>query len=391
MVLGGYIVASLCLGGFLGYQFKRTAKVKPESRLHKDYLVGLNFLLNEETDKAVEIFIKMLEVDSDTLETHLALGNLFRRRGEVDRAIRIHQNLIARPQLDKTDKTQALLALGQDYLSAGVLDRAETIFLEELRVEERSQIALSSLLDIYQQEKEWNKAIKVALKLSAHKQGMQAIIAHHYCELAEHSRSQGQLHSAIQFLKRALAYDTHCARANIIQGEIFAASGKYKQAIKYLLRVRKQAPEFLGETVKTLSSCFEKTKDMESFVLYMKQCMKEYPSVHFIRALADRVLATKGKRDAINFVAECARKYPSIWSMELLIEFNLLVAEGKAQSDLIILQDLVKKVLAEKSHYVCESCGMSSNVLHWQCRRCKTWSAMKPVYLHDRVEYELSA
>src|SRR5277367_1878657 len=154
------VFVSLAAAWYLGYQARHKRIVEQKSNLPRDYLVGLNFLLNEETDKAVDIFIKMLEVDSDTVETHLAVGKLFRRRGEVDRAIRIHQNLIARPQLERVYREQSLFELGQDYLSAGMLDRAEKIFLELLNGSSHSAQALRTLIDIYQQEKDWEKAVE---------------------------------------------------------------------------------------------------------------------------------------------------------------------------------------------------------------------------------------
>src|SRR3984885_13488613 len=140
------IFAALFLGWLLGFRVRREQDILRKLNLPRDYLVGLNFLLNEEPDKAVDIFIKMLEVDSDTVETHLAVGKLFRRRGEVDRAIRIHQNLIARPQLEKVYREQSLFALGQDYLSAGMLDRAERIFLELVNEKSHSSKALRMLM-----------------------------------------------------------------------------------------------------------------------------------------------------------------------------------------------------------------------------------------------------
>src|SRR6476469_73588 len=139
-------LAALAGAWYLGYQSKQKKHESEKLTLPRDYLVGLNFLLNEEPDKAVDIFIKMLEVDSNTVETHLAVGKLFRRRGEVDRAIRIHQNLIARPQLEKAYREQSLFELGQDYLSAGVLDRAERIFLQLVESKEWGKPGLEALL-----------------------------------------------------------------------------------------------------------------------------------------------------------------------------------------------------------------------------------------------------
>src|SRR5882762_1834435 len=164
MKIVGILLFFICIAAawLLGYRARPKEEPQRKVNLPRDYLMGLNFLLNEEPDKAVDIFIKMLEVDSNTVETHLAVGKLFRRRGEVDRAIRIHQNLIARPQLERIYREQSLFELGQDYLSAGMLDRAERIFLELVSAKSHSAQALRILIDIYQQEKEWEKAAQTA-------------------------------------------------------------------------------------------------------------------------------------------------------------------------------------------------------------------------------------
>src|SRR5579862_1035562 len=181
-----FFLSCLGIAWLLGYRARPREESPRKMNIPRDYLIGLNFLLNEETDKAVDIFIKMLTVDSETVETHLAVGKLFRRRGEVDRAIRIHQNLIARPQLEKVYREQSLFELGQDYLSAGMLDRAEKIFLELVNENSHSAQALRTLLDIYQQEKAWDKAVDAAAKYeSVTRQSMDHVIAHYYCELAE--------------------------------------------------------------------------------------------------------------------------------------------------------------------------------------------------------------
>src|SRR3990167_8803541 len=193
----------ICLGAawLLGYHSHSKDETPHKVNLPRDYLIGLNFLLNEETDKAVDIFIKMLEVDSDTVETHLAVGKLFRRRGEVDRAIRIHQNLIARPQLEKIYKEQSLFELGQDYLSAGMLDRAERVFIELVQAKTHAAQALRILIDIYQQEKDWENAIKVAGQYEAvTRQPMQQVIAHYYCELGEIIHAKGEHSKAMEYL-----------------------------------------------------------------------------------------------------------------------------------------------------------------------------------------------
>jgi lipopolysaccharide biosynthesis regulator YciM len=163
-LLAGLFLLLAAAGWAMG-RFGERDEEQPPAPLNIDYLKGLNFLLNEQTDQALEHFLEMVRVDDKTIETHFALGSLFRRRGEVDRAIRIHQNIIARPDLAAEQRDQALYSLAKDYLHAGLLDRAENLF-SRLSQGSRYQVqALESLCRIYEQEKEWERAIDAAEKL----------------------------------------------------------------------------------------------------------------------------------------------------------------------------------------------------------------------------------
>src|SRR3990167_859744 len=209
------------LGWLIGRYFWQKTTSEQNNNLPADYFVGLNYLINEQPDKAVDVFILLLEVNSETIETHLALGSLFRRRGEVDRAIRMHQNLIARPQLSKHYRAQALEALGQDYLHAGVIDRDEKLFLELVEMGEKNIPSLRSLLHIYQQEKDWLQAIETAQKLAAVSgETMDPTIAQYYCEIAEQVMEEGAMHQASRYLKRAKAIDPDCVMASLMRGNI---------------------------------------------------------------------------------------------------------------------------------------------------------------------------
>jgi lipopolysaccharide biosynthesis regulator YciM len=375
------VFISLAAAWYLGYQARHKRFVEQKINLPRDYLIGLNFLLNEEPDKAVDVFIKMLEVDSDTVETHLAVGKLFRRRGEVDRAIRIHQNLIARPHLDKMYREQSLFELGQDYLSAGVLDRAERIFLEVVNVKDYSVPAYHALLDIYQQEKAWENAIPIASKLaSATKKNMQPIIAHYYCELAEIAMTDRQYEKANQYIKNALIADHHCVRASLLQSKLNMEQGEYKSALRSLKNIKDQDPDYISESIDALASCYEALNEEEKLVKYLMQLLKEHPHVPVVLILSERIRRWKGDKVAANFVADYIRRYPSIRGLHLFISLYQSSTEGRAREDLLILQNLTKKLLADKPDYRCVSCGFSGKSLHWQCPGCKQWSTVKPVY-----------
>lgn len=388
MKLIWFLLILVCIGiaWLLGYRARPKEEPPRKMNVPRDYLIGLNFLLNEETDKAVDIFIKMLEVDSDTVETHLAVGKLFRRRGEVDRAIRIHQNLIARPQLEKVYREQSLYELGQDYLSAGMLDRAERIFLELINTKSLSAQALQTLIDIYQQGKDWNNAIQMAMKYEAiTRQNMQPTIAQYYCELADVEYTKKRYDHAKNYLDKSIAADKCCVRASLTQAKILMDQAEYKSALRCLKKIKDQNPDYLSEAIDLLASCYEKLDAEDRLVIYLKQLLEEHPRVPVALILAERIRKRKGDKVAAAFVADYVRRYPSLRGLFIFINIYISNAEGRAREDLQILQNLMKNLLASKPEYQCHSCGFSGKSLHWQCPGCKQWSTMMPAHGIEEV------
>ncbi|HEU5281901.1 MAG TPA: lipopolysaccharide assembly protein LapB [Gammaproteobacteria bacterium] len=371
----------LSVGGafLMGYRY-RPEEAPQKIDLHRDYMVGLNFLLNEETDKAVDIFIKMLEVDSDTVETHLAVGKLFRRRGEVDRAIRIHQNLIARPQLEKTYREQSLYELGQDYLSAGMLDRAERIFQELANDKSHAPAAYKTLLDIYQQAKDWEKAAETAIKYEGvTRQNMQPVIAQYYCELAELALHKQDHEKALAYLNQADVADKHCVRASLLRATVLMATGDYAKALVSLKKVKTQNVDYLYEAIDKMAVCYEALGEEDEMMLYLKDLAEAHPRVPVVLILADRIRKRMGDKLAAGFVADYVRRYPSLQGLYLFVNLYISSAEGRAKDDLHILQNLMKKILAKRDDYQCTSCGFSGKTLHWQCPGCRQWSSTLPL------------
>lgn len=366
---------------YLGYRMRKDQTSVQKASLPKDYFAGLQYLLNEEPDKAVDVFVKMLTLDSETVETHLAVSKLFRRRGEVDRAIRIHQNLIARPQLEKCYRDESLFELGQDYLSAGMLDRAERVFLEVVNIKEYTIPALKALLDVYQQEKSWNNAINTAMQLQAvtHKP-MKVAIAHYYCELAERSLLNKNKEEAKEYLKEALKIDDRCARASLQLAKIKMADEDYKNALKYLKQIKSQNPDYLSESIYLLATCYQVMQDEKRLVAYLMEIVEEHPHVPVVLILSERLRQWKGEKVAANFVADYVRRYPTLRGLSQVIELYLSSVEGRAREDLLIVQGLMKKLLADKPDYQCVSCGFSGKTLHWHCPGCKQWSTLKPIH-----------
>lgn len=381
VVLLGLISVVAALGWLVGYKRHGRSADKRFAKFRHDYFVGLNYLINEQPDKAVDVFIKMIEVDSDTVETHLALGHLFRRRGEVDRSIRIHQNLIARPQLERTQRMHALSELGLDYMSAGVLDRAERLFLELVEMTNEKTASLRSLLDIYQRQKDWEQAISVIQKLEMTTgQKMGTAIAQCHCELAECALSENDYEAAAKQIKKALNIDKNCVRASLIQGRVEQELEHYKAAIRCYQRVKNQDPDFISEIITPLSLCYEKIGDEEALIHYLKECLIEHPRISLVLALSEHLRKLQGNKVAIDFIAEQIRRYPSLRAVGRLIELYLHNSNGDARDKLSILQGLVEKLLAEKPIYRCNHCGFAGKILYWLCPGCKEWNTVRPIH-----------
>ncbi len=364
---------------------KRNVDGKPKkskNHLSHEYVVGLNYLLNEQPDKAVDVFIKLLEVDSETVETHLALGSLFRRRGEVDRAIRIHQNLIARPQLSDFERKEALMALGQDYMSAGLFDRAERIFLEVVDMAgDREISSLRGLLAIYQQEKAWEKALDVIQKIElCTGVSMHCEAGHYYCEIAAQDLKQNMPEKAFQAIQQALKVDNNSARASLMLAKMEMHSRRYTQAIQVLKRVAQQDSEFLNETLEPLVLCHRELDTMDECMEYLEQTIAAYPRASVIFVIGDYLCREKSIDYAIDFVASHLGRHPSIRGLNQLIQWHLESATGKVRDKLQMLYDITSKFLENKPIYRCGHCGFSGRLLHWQCPGCKLWGKTKPIH-----------
>jgi lipopolysaccharide assembly protein B len=368
-------------GWYAGNKYKNApTESKAASHLRRNYFQGLNYLINEQPDKAVDVFVKLLEVDSDTIETHLALGSLFRRKGEVDRAIRIHQNLIARPQLPKEYRLQALSELGCDYLRAGVLDRAEGLFLELVELGEQSVASLKYLLHIYQQEKDWEQAISVAHQLAqVSKESMSSTIAHYYCELCERADSKGNISDAGRYVKKAQAIDARSVRASMLKANLAVKVGDFSGAIKHYQKVVEYGPDFISEIIKPLCLCYREIGQEEKMVDYLHTCLLRYPRIAIVLELAQYLQHKHDAHMAIEFIADQIKKRPSLRGLKYLVELYLLSTHGDTEQKLSILNDFMDRLITDKPVYQCAQCGFSGSSLYWLCPSCHHWSTTKPI------------
>ena len=331
------------------------------SELSTNYFRGLNYLLNEQQDKAIEVFLKLAEYNRDTVETHLALGNLFRRRGEVDRAIRVHQNLIARPGLSDEEKTIALLELGEDYMRAGLLDRAETLFNDLVAMDALAPPALNHLIAICQHERDWAKAIEHARKLErigGEPQG--AVIAQFHCEIAEVQADD--------------------VRASIILGHIESQQGRLDEAIAAFERVAARDVDYVPEVLSPLLDCYARAGAMQRAEEFLLEVNERYQGVSPVLALAKLYARTKGEQSAVEFLTRQLRQRPSVRALMALIDVNLHSAQGELRENLLIQRDLTRKLIEGQAMYRCTRCGFGAKAHHWQCPSCKSWASVRPIH-----------
>ena len=347
------------------------------------YFRGLNYLVNEQPDKAIDIFVRMLEVNSETVELHLALGNLFRRRGETDRAIRIHQNLIARPTLSRPQRAQALLELGQDYLRAGLLDRAEGLFNELVELDQLVKPALRNLILIFQHEKDWEKCLEATCKLEAlGDRQMRHDQAHYYCELAHEAECRGEPDAAVRLLRQAERADPGNLRALLMQGELALAREDFREAIGLFREVEACHPAYVGEVIEPLARCHTVLGLGGEWHDHLREQYARHPSLALMLAIAEDLRRTQDEAAAIRFVSEHLSRKPSLRGLAYLIALRL-AEQGDATTDsLILLNRLAQQLVSDMPAYQCHRCGFSSRTLHWQCPGCRAWGAMDPYSEH---------
>lgn len=349
------------------------------SRLSSTYFRGLNYLLNEQPDKAIELFLHIAELDKETFETQVALGHLFRRRGEVDRAIRLHQGLVNRNDLSDTQRVQALLALGEDYMKSGLLDRAETVFTELAELDQRAPQALKHLIGIYQSEREWEKAIENATRYEeVTGEPMGKLIGQFECELAERHRAAGRLEDARAAIIRANAADAMSVRAGIIEGRLESDFGHDEAAVRAFERAARNDPDYLPEILPQLLKNYRNVGDLAGARAFLAEMTEHYRGIAPVLALTRLMEEQEGTAPARAYLGRQLKDRPSVRGESALIDLTL--AEGA--DPVATLQDLkhiTEQLLVRNPAYRCTRCGFGARTHHWQCPSCKEWGTVKPL------------
>lgn len=382
------LVAAIAIGWALGrWQYAQRSEGYPGqlsgSDLSRDYFQGLDHLMSDRPDEAIESFIRALEINSDTIPAHLALARLLRRKGEVERAIRLHQTLLARSGLSHQDFIRIQMALARDYEAIGLLDRAENLLHEVIRDNPGPQMraqALKLLIKLYEKEGEWRDALESGRQLDLNERAAIApALAQYCCELAELSLARRQWREAESSLREALGFNAKAVRATLLLARMAMERQAWSEAIKALRRVREQEPLLVSETIPMLQRCYQEAGRLREFETYLESCMVLAPSTTVLLARAELIRERDGVVAAGLFITDELKNRPSIRGFNRLIDLHLEYGASSARESLSVLRGLTGQLEQSKPKYQCVRCGFAGRTLHWHCPSCKEWDSTRPI------------
>ena len=371
----------LFIAGWLARGFESRVRETDNAALPRSYFRGLNHLLNDQPDKAIDAFIEVVKLDPETIELHQALGNLFRRRGEFDRAVRIHTHLLNRADLPARQRSQALEELGQDYLKAGLLDRAEDAFVQLLEDRHHRFDALRALVRIYQTEREWLKAVECARILEREAGESHYVpISHYYCELATDALARGALEEAQKAVDEALAANRKSIRALILAGDVAAKQGRSAEALRQWRRVEDASADHVPLIAARVADAMAAEGQQEAALDWLERALADAPSIDLLDMVAHRATAWRGAAAAEALIARETKRHPSLLGFERLLEARMAInqSNGDDNSELRLLSSLLSNHTQKLARYRCSKCGFRARDFHWNCPGCTSWDSYPP-------------
>ena len=361
------------------------------------YFKGLNFLISDQHGKAVDAFSEAIEANTDSLELHFALGSLFRRTGETDRAINMHLNMLDKKELTENQKSAVKAELAQDYLKAGLFDRAEELFkgLDDTRYR---QPALRALLEIYVREREWLQAIATATELERLSGVPFRIeIAQYYCELAMNDIIAERHDAARNYLNLALDANKNCVRANVLLGDGEASQGAHQAAISHWKRIEFQQPEYLGLVAAKLLKSYralnsENGGHLKDGLTQLNTYLETYKLPSLMSVLYEATLNEEGAEKAAKLARNELIRQPSLTTLDQLLQARAMADETQIQGsnqDIQLMQQTVRNAISNRAVYHCDQCGFRAKQHHWQCPACNAWESL-PAEPSETISREMT-
>ena len=388
VALYALLLIAICTGWLLGRSGSRSIKFPPRQTrdIFHEYFAGLNYLLNDEPDEAIDTFIKALEVNGETVETHLALGALLRRRGKVDKAIKVHQALLARSGLEASLADAARLELAKDYISAGLLDRAERLLKELAQGKSEGKWeALPLLVSIYQLEKEWHRAITCTKELLSHSAYRRSSewntrMVHYHCEIAEGLLVEGQLGEARQQLRRGGGFQRHHLRASLLTARLEHESGNCNGAIRECMRIAEHSPAFLTQVVDVMAASYSELGREGELIKFLDGFLDKQANPVALQLISRLIAETEGADRAIQYVRRHLAAQPSLAAVAQLLEFEVETNQFDPAmlSDIEKIREVLLAHLVKQLGFQCGYCGYEARQLYWLCPGCHRWDSIQP-------------
>ncbi|PIE45144.1 MAG: lipopolysaccharide assembly protein LapB [Gammaproteobacteria bacterium] len=373
------LILLLPLAAFSGWWLARNDNKNTDGHKEDDYFKGLSYLLEDETDKAIDIFFRIAHLDDSTIENQITLGNLFRHRGEIDRALHIHTHLQNKAGNNDDIQQKLNLALADDYLAAGIMNHAETHYqlVRQATQPDMREAARRKLIILYAEQSQWLQAIEIAEELDPfrHDALIQQQVAHYHCETATIALEDNNNSGAEQALKTALQCDSHCVRATIKLGRLAAKQQHYVMAINHFTQVEKQHVAFLPEILDDLADCYAALNQQHEWKDLLRHYVKCYYNPVLMLRFSHLIAETEGINAAREFLQQYLQEKPTILAVQAFVK----LIDDKQNKSIHLINQSIQRVLGYTLKYRCCECGFRGNQLNWQCPGCKNWGTFTPV------------
>ena len=372
---------AMAYGWFMGRNSIKQKDQTAKQDLSIKYSTGLNYLLSNQQDKAIDHLLEALNVEDDSVEAHFAMANLFRRRGELDRALKVHEHLVRQGNLPTKDKQQAVFELGKDFLSAGLYDRAEKMFTKLIKSEIYCVKSLTYLMQIYQSTKDWHQGIelKKIIAKTADKKLLHTL-ANFYCELATLALTKDAFIEVIELLENALIYDPNSCRANWLMAKIYENHQQFEQACECYKSIYQQDSQFFPDVIDSMHECYIQLGAEDEFFVFIKKVYEETESSSALLKYLSHIESKYGASKASEYILSALKRRPTIRGFKHFIKMQM-TESGKENNteSLDVIKELISAYLNMKPRYCCHTCGFSSSVHYWSCPSCHDWEQLKPV------------
>jgi len=375
------VLVAILIGWVVGRWMPASKNYSSSDSLNysESYVKGLNYLLSDDSQKAIETFSELIKVNADTVETHIVLGNLFRSKGEVDQAIKIHQNLLARPDLSRKQRNMAIGELANDYLKAGLLDRAEKLYKEMIQIKPDDLSPYRKLLDLYITEKSWDEAIKCAqLLYDRGDSGAAVILSQCHCELANLAMKTGNNKLVRESLAKALDIDPRCVRAALLLIRHHMNLNNVGAAKKIFRQLTRFNPEYINLYIAPAKEIYSQGREPTAYQNFLQEQYEKIPSTRLAIALIEYYASINQIEKARQFLSDVLKQSPSFEAFEFALRF-LKSDPAHLSETWESLSTFLLSMQNKRTEYICSLCGYESHAIQWNCPSCRNWSTMKPV------------